>query len=393
MKLYLINLVQPLTLILIGTVSRTNSSPLTKRGPVCREIVVPVTITCDNAIVHPSIDVSSLMGLLSSVIGLGFGLTIQGTYQIRGTYCEPEVIVPSRSNTLQLLAHPATYDRNYWSPSYDGDRYSWVAVASKQGYPTFAYDRLGNGNSSRPDGVAVVQMPAQAATAHEMIKLARAGPAGGSPFPRAFNNIIHVGCSMGSLAANVLNVQYPDDVNATILTGFSKTWVNVIPGFTLTAGLIPAQLVQANKYGPLTQGYLLATSEAGVEYLLFYGPPGINYDPVFIHQDYLNRGTLTLGEAASAALIPTASRYKGSLFVITGQEDAVFCGSLGFIGSGPGNCGNGAWSMLAQTQTLYPHASNYSYYAVPNAGHCWEHQYSAQDGFAVAHNWLAGRGF
>lgn len=65
-------------------------------------------------------------------------------------------------------------------------------------------------------------MPAQAATVHEVIKLARAGPAGNSPFPRAFNKIIHVGCSMGSLMANVLNVEYPTDVDATILTGFSK---------------------------------------------------------------------------------------------------------------------------------------------------------------------------
>ncbi|EKD19781.1 ctr copper transporter family protein [Drepanopeziza brunnea f. sp. 'multigermtubi' MB_m1] len=392
MKLHPVNFLQASTIVLLS-ITLSTSSPLEKRGPVCREIVVPVTITCDNSIISPTIDLGSQVGLLSSVVGLFFGLTVLGTYDIRGTYCEPEVNIPSRSNTLQLLAHPATYDRNYWSPAYDGDRYSWVAYASKQGYPTFAYDRLGNGNSSRPDGVTIVQMPAQAATVHEMIQLIRAGPAGGSPFPRAFDKIIHVGCSMGSLMANVLNVQYPSDVDATILTGFSKTWINVIPGFTLTAGLLPAQLVQPSTYGPLTVGYLLPTSEPGVEYLLFYGPPGTNYDPEFIHQDYLNRGTLTLGEAVSSALIPTASRYKGSVFVMTGQQDVVFCGSLGFIGGGPGNCGNGSWSILAQTQALYPQASNYTYYGLPNAGHCWEHQYVAQDGFARAHDWLAGRGY
>lgn len=238
-----------------------------------------------------------------------------------------------------------------------------------------------------------MQMPAQAASVHEIIKLARSNPGAGSPFPRTFNKIIQVGCSMGSLMANVLNVQYPDDVDATILTGFAKTWINTIPGFTVTAGLLPAQLVQPDKYGPLTVGYLQATSEPGIEYLLFYGPPGTNYDPVFVHQDYQNRGTITVGEAASSALVPTASRYRGSVFVMTGQQDVVFCGSLGFLGGGPGNCGSGAWGLLAQTQSLYPHASNYSYYAVPNAGHCWQHQFAAQDGFAIAHNWLAGRGY
>lgn len=167
--------------------------------------------------------------------------------------------------------------------------------------------------------------------------------------------------------------------------------MTVIPGFTLTAGLLPAQLVQPSKSLPL--GYLQATSEPGIEYLLFYGPPEVNYDPAFVHQDFLNRGTLTLGEAASSALIPTANRYTGSVFVMTGQQDVVFCGSFGFQGGGPGNCGSGAYSILAQTQTLYPRASNYSWYAVPNSGHCWEHQYSAQGGFEVAHNWLAGRGY
>ncbi|CZT43846.1 uncharacterized protein RSE6_03939 [Rhynchosporium secalis] len=386
-----------LALMALGFASPVQSSPLQKRGPVCQEMVIPVVIDAQNAVVHPTIELGSLFGLLSSVITLGLSVPVRGTYNIAGRYCEPEVDVPSRKNTLQLLAHPATYDRNYWSGGgypgfgFDGDRYSWVSYASRQGYPTFAFDRLGNGNSSKPDGVAVVQMSAQAATVHEIIKLARAGPAGKSPFPRIFNNIIHVGCSMGSLMANVLNVQYPTDVNATILTGFSKQWVTVIPGFTITAGLLPTQLVQPGLSLPL--GYLQASSESGAEYLLFYGPPGVNYDPAFVHQDYLKRGTLTVGEAASSALIPTASRYTGSVFVMTGQQDVVFCGSFGFQGGGPGNCGTGAFSILAQTQTLYPRASNYSYYAVPNSGHCWEHQYSAQGGFEVAHDYLASRAF
>lgn len=78
---------------------------------------------------------------------------IQGTYTISGTYCEPEVQNATRANTIQFLAHPATYDRYYVShtsavmctalPSLltsiqwfggnysgiDGTRYSWVSLA------------------------------------------------------------------------------------------------------------------------------------------------------------------------------------------------------------------------------------------------------------------------
>jgi hypothetical protein len=140
MKLYPVNLLQASTIVLLS-ITLSTSSPLEKRGPVCREIVVPVTITCDNSvrtrpysiisskrpvsdknadrslhqIISPTLDLGSQVGLLSSVVGLFFGLTVLGTYDIRGTYCEPEVNIPSRSNTLQLLAHPATYDRNYVS--------------------------------------------------------------------------------------------------------------------------------------------------------------------------------------------------------------------------------------------------------------------------------------
>lgn len=66
-------------------------------------------------IIHPTIDFGSLFGLLSSVITLGFSATVRGSYNIAGRYCEPEVDITSRRNTLQLLAHPATYDRNYVS--------------------------------------------------------------------------------------------------------------------------------------------------------------------------------------------------------------------------------------------------------------------------------------
>lgn len=50
MKFSLINLMQGLTLVLLGITSPTASSPLEKRGPVCHEIVIPVSITCDNAV-------------------------------------------------------------------------------------------------------------------------------------------------------------------------------------------------------------------------------------------------------------------------------------------------------------------------------------------------------
>lgn len=130
------------------------------------------------------------------------------------------------------------------------------------------------------------------------------------------------------------------------------------PGFTITAGLTPAFAVDPVKHGNLDPSYLEATVESGAEFLLFYGPD-VYYNRTFIHQDYLNRGTITIGEAASCALVPTASDYKNPVLVIDGEQDTVFCGSLGLEPLGPGNCGFGSTSKPAQTQIIYPSA-NYS---------------------------------
>lgn len=53
--------------------------------------------------------------LLSSLVSLVFDVLVEGTFDIAASYCEPEVHIPSRANTLQLLVHGATYDRNYVS--------------------------------------------------------------------------------------------------------------------------------------------------------------------------------------------------------------------------------------------------------------------------------------
>lgn len=132
-----------------------------------------------------------------------------------------------------------------------------------------------------------------------------------------------------------------------------------LAGFTITAGLLPALVVQPARFGKLDPSYLEASIQPGVEFLLFYGP-NIYYNRTFILQDYANRGTITLGEAATGALVPTANKYEGPVLVIDGEQDTVFCGSLGLELLGPGNCGTGPSSKPALTDVIYPAASNYS---------------------------------
>jgi hypothetical protein len=88
------------------------------RGPKCHEIVIPVTVRANNVRVPPGgLSAFTISNILGGLVNRLFTNTIpvQGAFNIAGRYCEPEVTIKSRSNALQLLAHPATYDRNYVS--------------------------------------------------------------------------------------------------------------------------------------------------------------------------------------------------------------------------------------------------------------------------------------
>lgn len=73
----------------------------------------PITTNSILKVLDPNLDSTGLLALLASSTNLFFTSVISGTYNIAGRYCEPEVYIESRQQTLQLLAHPATYDRNY----------------------------------------------------------------------------------------------------------------------------------------------------------------------------------------------------------------------------------------------------------------------------------------
>ena len=273
------------------------------------------------------------------------------------------------------------------------DTNSWVTYASQHGYPTLAIDRLGSGNSTRPDPILVVQTPTEAEVAHQIIQMARAGSA---PFPRKFTKIVVVGHSMGSIVTQLLSVNHPTDADAIILTGYSRYIVNFLPGIFATAGLLPAAVVQPEKYGNLPVGYLEPSIESGVKYLFWYNPYSNNngtfYDPNWPHYDYSLRQAITVGEGATGAVAAATSIFKGPVLVITGQQDALFCGTLALPITGYGQCVGGPLNYLAGTGSLYPYAKYY-WYAVPNANHCWQFHYSAQLGFQVTHNWLTSMNF
>ncbi|KAH7058921.1 Alpha/Beta hydrolase protein [Macrophomina phaseolina] len=375
----------------------TVAAPAKRSGPTCSDINLSVTISAENRVI-PDYLLSGLTSTTLSLAGVeqllnGVGNELQlalvnGTYNIAGRFCEPEVQIPGRSDTIQLLVHGITYDRNYWSgggslTGWEGSQYSWLAHASAQGYPTLSIDRLGNGLSDHPDPLLVVQKPAHVEVAHQVTQALRAGAVGG----RAFSKIAYVGHSYGSLIGNTLAARYPDDIDAFILTGFTSALKQAIAGVVVSPLGAPAALVEPARFGNLSLGYMAMSNEEGARGV-FYTNSADEWDASVVYRDWLSRGTYTLGEAISTLFVnDVADGFDKPVLVLTGHKDQIFCG-LALPVLGEADCSG----YLERTRQLFPAAEYYTK-DVPATGHCLNFHYSANETFAAAHDFLHGAGF
>jgi hypothetical protein len=79
----------------------------------CENITIPVTISALNAYIPPGSTVADLTAILDA--GLTFNVSVEGTFDIAATFCEPQQpnSFPDRINTLQVLVHGGTYTRTF----------------------------------------------------------------------------------------------------------------------------------------------------------------------------------------------------------------------------------------------------------------------------------------
>ena len=119
------------------------------------------------------------------------------------------------------------FDKSYWDLPFDGYKYSYIDVAvDKYGFCTVSIDRFGIGDSSHADPLNVVQAPAEVSAIYEITKKLRRGT-----FPgvnAAFERVVHVGHSFGSVQSYLLSALDPSASDALVLTGWSNnhTWLS-----------------------------------------------------------------------------------------------------------------------------------------------------------------------
>lgn len=359
-------------------------------APTCTDLLLSVTAHSQvrEIILPPNLigDPNAINDLINSVGGIAVTLyplvPAGGTYDISAKYCEPE-IADSRSETIQVLVHGATYTKTYWSglglPEDEAEQYSWIDYASKKGYPTLSIDLLGTGGSSHPDPNFEVQDNLEAEVIHEIILKLRNGEIQN----KSFSEIIYVGHSLGSGIGVVLSQNHPADIDALILTGWSTTFIENTPT-VLGMMYTPAALVDPKRFGDLGLTYLTRGSKPGARHG-FYGLDG-SFDPEVETHDFETASTMTVAELVTVFRGFEASNgYGGAVKVINGEEDKCFCEG--------GHCSDGPNGACALAANMFPSASTYSYSIIPRTGHCLNVHYTAEQSFQAAHDFLEENGF
>ncbi|TEY84261.1 hypothetical protein BOTCAL_0018g00380 [Botryotinia calthae] len=381
----------------------------------CTDISIPVSINARNGNFNipplsDSIAVTKFAqdflqsGQNYSASTLSGFTTVTGQYNIAATVCVPSQS-GNKSDSWQFLTHGLGFDRSYWDLPFNNHNYSYVDVAVDQyGYSTFAIDRLGIGESSKADPTSIIQAPAELSAIVEVTKLLRAGTLPGVEISEP-NKIVHVGHSFGSILSYELASAYPNITDGLILQGFSLDG-SAVPQTFAGFNIQSASVNQPYKFGPpsiaslfgsaisqlestisrigcfytagankdtgnidgqdLADGYL-TWANLGANQFNFLAPP--YYDPKIGEYTEQHKEPFTTGELLTLAAQPaSAPEFEGPVLVVTGNEDAIFCG---------GNCMAGGGNVLENVGAAFPKSSEFRAHVKMGCGHAVNVHFSA----------------
>ncbi|KAL1593615.1 hypothetical protein SLS59_009129 [Nothophoma quercina] len=368
--------------------------------------------------------------------------TLQKSIQISAQYCTPD---GGSNGVVQVLSHGIGFDKTYWDLSYDNYNYSYVNVATANGYSTLAIDRFGIGNSTHGDPFNEIQAQAEVEALNEVTKKLRAGSI--SEISCSYNKVVHVGHSFGSVQSFWLSALYPNNTDGVVLTGYSTAGEflpYIIAGWNLhsarlnqpfrfgnaSASGIQALAQQYGVQGDIVPGLTAILNKIGVDvdtdevwnyvastevndlingynhtvfqynypsgYFSHSALTALQY--AFLFPDMFDVGfavegektkqPVTAGEIMTIGNAPKMSPFTGPAFVITGQHDVPFCG---------GNCYGMAQNITAANipagvKTAFPAASAFEAYIQPNTGHGLNFHYNATAGYQVIQDFLGRNG-
>ncbi|KAK5166349.1 hypothetical protein LTR04_000743 [Oleoguttula sp. CCFEE 6159] len=186
--------------------------------PNCTDFVLPVTVTAPSyGLQFPPFEngyqaTHFLNVATNRDAGLGPSpskapVNVTQTFDVSARYCTPTKAYArnGEGGSVMLLTHGIGFDKSYWS--FGNTTYDYVLAATRAGYGTLSYDRLGTGLSSRPSAYTAFRAPTELAVLTQLTTLLRSGTLGHRiPAPAT---LVHVGHSWGSILSCALAAATP----------------------------------------------------------------------------------------------------------------------------------------------------------------------------------------
>ena len=252
---------------------------------------------------------------------------------------------------VQILIHGGTYNHSYWDWPYQPKTYSYVDAATRQGFATLNIDRLGYGQSDRPDPLTL-DFAVAAHVTHQLVQYLRTGAVG----PQ-FQTVVLNGHSMGGLTAQRAASTYKD-VDAVIITGVGHDFDP--KGIAQVADKFYPADVDPKFSGKVPPGYL--TTVPGNRATTFISPGG--YDSGITDLEESLKDTVSPTELSGI----TKDSYDHSItrnidvpvFWSLGQYDLIWCPTTKDCTNDP---------QPAAERTFYNSGVPYTQYIVPGSGH------------------------
>jgi len=281
---------------------------------------------------------------------------------VSGELCATEDEL-STGGTVQLLIHGAAYNHGYWDFGIvNGVEYSYARDVAAHGFPTFALDLIGAGDSSHPPSDQVTN-EVTAYVAHQIVQGLRSGSANGTTLglPVPFAKVIIVGHSLGSVTVWQEATTY-GDVDGVIVTGAAHAVTNQ---FLTSNALYPA--VNDSKFAKsgLDQGYL--TTVPGTRAALYFSSPDV--DPAVIAADEARKDVVSGADLTTGLPVVTSTATLAinvPVLDILGSNDFTTCGlsSQGVIF----DCSSGT-KVATQDAPFYSPAARLHACVIPGSGH------------------------
>ncbi|KAJ7149303.1 hypothetical protein C8R43DRAFT_1096950 [Mycena crocata] len=281
----------------------------------CSQVVIPVHVD----VLVPKDPTDAFGGLNSSASALR---RVDETYDMYGTFCQPDTVSSKNKDVLQFLVHGLTYTSEYWSPPVEEFRnYSYLPTSSG------ALSQL----ARRLKSVSIL------------------------PGVPPFKKIIGIGHSAGSSLLNfgaiVEGALSPFD--GLILTG--ALTVNI----TLTVPVLTsARDAEPLRWGSLDPDYLTASDRS-----VFYPLDVSTFSPHMVVLDNFTKdvGSVGIFTQAVAATSSFTTEYRGPVAKVVGSADQLFC-------VGNDRCAN-ITALTAAERTLWPAAQAFEVVVEQGGGH------------------------